>query len=74
MLSYNTLKYYIVLLSKLKKNLNKNSLSQLYPGLSWAEYASTAEFKEIVNEVQDDLSQNEVKLAQLYDECEVVIK
>lgn len=74
MLTYNTLKYYIVLLSKFKKHLNKQSLTQLYPNMRWQEYIGTADFKELVKEVDEDLSQNEIKLAQLYDQCEDVIK
>ena len=35
MLSYNTLKYYIVLLKKFKAHLNSNALSQLYPNMRW---------------------------------------
>ena len=69
MLSYNTLKYYIVLLKKFKTHLNSNALSQLYPNMRWGEYEKTKEFKELVKEVDEDLNQNEVKFSQLYDNC-----
>ena len=58
MLSYNTLKYYIVLLRKFKNNLNSNTLNQLYPNMRWNEYSGTKEFKELVKEVDEDLNQN----------------
>ena len=74
MLSYNTLKYYIVLLRKFKSILNKNSLNQIYPNMKWNQYVATQEFKELVKETDDDLSQNEVKFNQLYDQCEDVLK
>ena len=74
MLSYNTLKYYIVLLRKFKNNLNSNTLNQLYPNMRWNEYSGTKEFKELVKEVDEDLNQNQVKFSQLYDSCEDYIK
>jgi hypothetical protein len=45
MLSYNLLKYYLVLLKNFKEGLNKNDLNQLYPGLKWGEFMATKQFK-----------------------------
>jgi len=67
MLTYNVLKYYIVLLRKFKKNLNKDSLNQLYPNMKWNGYITTDEFKDLVKETSEDLSQNEIKFTTLYD-------
>jgi serine/threonine protein kinase len=57
MLSYNTLKYYIVLLRKFKEMLNKNALNQQYPNRKWNEYVNTQEFKEMVKEANNDLGE-----------------
>lgn len=35
MLTYNLLKYYLVLLKGLKESLNVNQLDKLHPGLKW---------------------------------------
>ena len=74
MLSYNLMKYYVVLLRKFKGLLNKNSLNERYPHMRWTEYVSTPEFKELVKEVDDDLNQQEMKFVTLYDECEETLK
>lgn len=36
MLSYNIMKYYVILLRKFKSTLNPNSLNTLYPNHKWA--------------------------------------
>lgn len=41
MLSYNILKYYVILLRKFKSGLNPNSLNDLYPNLKWNDYCKT---------------------------------
>jgi hypothetical protein len=41
MLSFNLLKYYIVLLRKFQAGLNKNSLNERFPNMKWNEYVST---------------------------------
>lgn len=74
MLSYNILKYYVILLRKFKSGLNPNSLNSLYPHLKWSDYSKTKEFKDLVSEVEEDLSQNELKFSQLYDKCEDYLK
>lgn len=74
MLVYNLQKYYIVLLRKFKQSLNKNVLNERYPGLKWNEYSTTKEFKDLAKEVDDDLSQNELKFTNLYDQCENYLK
>ena len=61
MISYNLVKYYIVLLRKFKGLLNTNSLNQRFPNMKWQQYSATQEYKELVKEVNDDLCQNEVK-------------
>ena len=58
MLSYNLMKYYVVLLRKFKKMLNKDSLNERFPHMRWTEYVGTKEFKEMVKEVEDDLNQH----------------
>jgi hypothetical protein len=45
MLSYNLLKYYLVLLKNFKEGLNKTDLNQAYPGLKWGEYQASKQFK-----------------------------
>lgn len=55
MLSYNVLKYYIVLLRNFKASLNANSLNNLHPGLKWADYIKTDEFRSFAEEVNTDL-------------------
>ena len=67
MLSYNLLKYYVILLRKFKGGLNSKSLSERYPNLKWSEYTKTKEFKEFIYEVDKTLSQNELKFISLYD-------
>lgn len=74
MLVYNLQKYYIVLLRKFKQSLNKNVLNEKHPGLKWNEYSTTKEFKDLVKEVDEDLSQNELKFTNLYDQCENYLK
>ena len=74
MLSYNLLKYYVILLRKFKGGLNSKSLSERYPNLKWNEYTKTKEFKELLNEVDEDLRTNELKFTQLYDQCEDYLK
>jgi hypothetical protein len=51
MLSYNLLKYYIVLLRAFRDSLNKNELSQRYPGLKWQEFLTSKQFKEFQKDV-----------------------
>lgn len=58
MLSFNLLKYYIVLLRGFKEGLNSASLNQQYPGLKWNEFLNSKQFKELAKETSDDLSQN----------------
>lgn len=58
MLSYNVLKYYIILLRKFRSGLGLNALNTRYPNLKWNEYSKTEEFKSMVAEVDNDLSQN----------------
>lgn len=74
MISYNLVKYYIVLLRKFKGLLNPNSLNQRFPNMKWQQYSATQEYKELVKEVNDDLCQNEVKFEGIYDECEDILK
>jgi uncharacterized protein YdcH (DUF465 family) len=74
MLAYNLLKYYIVLLKNFKDSLNKNELNLMYPGLKWSDFVCTREFKDLIKEVNEDLSQNELKFANLYDQCESFMK
>jgi hypothetical protein len=59
MLVYNLKKYYIVLLRKFRQGLNKNSLKDRYPNLKWDEFTTTKEFRELVSEVDEDISKNE---------------
>ena len=42
--------------------------------MKWNEYIKTKEFKELQNEVDEDLCQNELKFTQLYDQCEDYLK
>lgn len=74
MLSYNLLKYYIVLLRGFRDSLNKNDLAQRYPGLKWTEVLSTKQFKEFFKDVDESLNQASLKLANLYDQCRGTIK
>lgn len=74
MISYNLVKYYIVLLRKFKGLLNINSLNQRFPNMKWQQYSATQEYKELVKEVNDDLCQIEVKFETIYDECEDILK
>lgn len=74
MLSFNVLKYYIILLRKFRSELNANSLTKTYPNLNWNGYSKTAEFKDMVGEVDEDLNQNELKFTNLFDQCEDYIK
>ena len=57
MLSYNLMKYYLILLKEFKEGLNKESLNDRYPGKKWVEYLGTKQFKELWSEVNDDLNQ-----------------
>jgi hypothetical protein len=74
MLSYNLLKYYIVLLRSFRDSLNKNELIQRYPGLKWNEVLTTKQFKEFYKDVDDSLNQASLKLANLYDQCRGCLK
>lgn len=74
MLSYNLLKYYIVLLRTFRDGLNKNDLIQRYPGLKWQEVLTTKQFKEFYKDVDESLNQATVKLANLFDQCRGCIK
>lgn len=74
MLSYNLMKYYLVLLREFKEGLNKDFLPQRYPGKKWVEYLATKQFKELWGEVNDDLSQYEIKFNNLHNQCEAYIK
>lgn len=74
MLSYNLLKYYIVLLRSFKDGLNKNDLSQRHPGLKWGEVLATKQFKEFSKDVDECLNQASVKLVNLYDQCRQCLK
>jgi serine/threonine protein kinase len=74
MLSYNLLKYYIVLLRAFRDGLNKNDLTQRYPGLKWQEVLTTKQFKEFYKDVDESLNQATVKLANLFDQCRGCIK
>jgi hypothetical protein len=69
MLSYNLLKYYIVLLRGFRDSLNENDLAQRYPGLKWAEVLGTKQFKEFSKDVEECLNQAALKLANIYDQC-----
>jgi hypothetical protein len=70
MLSFNLLKYYIVLLRQFREELTETNLQKLYPNYKWPGYVSTTkEFKELLQEVDDDLSQSLIKFGMLFDEC-----
>ena len=42
--------------------------------MKWNEFVTTKEFKDLVCEVNDDISANEIKFETLCDECEEVFK
>ncbi len=41
MLTFNLLKYYIILLTKFRDSLDSTSLNKLYPNLRWNEFVLT---------------------------------
>lgn len=74
MLSYNLLKYHIVLLRSFRDGLNKNDLAQRYPGLKWAEVVNTKLFKDFFKDVDDSIAEASLKLSNLYHQCSDCLK
>ena len=71
MLSYNLLKYYLVLINGYKATIGSVAgLNEKYPNLKWNEFATTKEFRELKGEVDTDINTQEVKFESLYDQCE----
>ena len=67
MLNYNLLKYYVILLRRFKKDLSVEALDKKYPNKRWKEYSLNPQFKEMEQEVAEDISHHEVKFFGLYD-------
>ncbi len=46
-LTFNLIKYYVILLRDFTDNLNPGNLGKLYPNLAWNDFCKTNEFKDI---------------------------
>jgi hypothetical protein len=50
-LTFNLIKYYVILLREFIENLNPAKLNALYPNMAWNDFCKTNEFKDIKKEV-----------------------
>ena len=73
-LTFNLVKYYVVLLREFIENLTPEKLSLLYPNLAWTDFCKTNEFKDIKKEAEDDRTKYEHMFDELYGQCSYCLK
>lgn len=72
-LTYNLIKYYVILLREFSRNLKPEILEKKYPNMKWREFIKTSEFNAIRLQTKNSLDEGEKKVLMLYDECRDVL-
>lgn len=73
-MTFNLIKYYVILLREFIENLNPVKLNAMYANMAWNDFCKTNEFKDIRKEAEDDKAKYEHMFDELYGQCSFCLK